>query len=63
MNVTVCFKEGKITKNTIKFDEVLKDETLDVAKVGNIYIQKSTLKEIGWEPGKEIEVSISVKEN
>ena len=24
MNVTVCFKEGKITKNTIKFDEVLK---------------------------------------
>lgn len=63
MNVTVSFKEGKITKNTIKFDEVLKDETLDVAKVGNIYIQKSTLKEIGWEPGKEIEVSISVKEN
>lgn len=63
MNVTVSFKEGKITKNTIKFDEVLKDKTLDVAKVGNIYIQKSTLKEIGWEPGKEIEVSISVKEN
>ena len=62
MNVTVCFKEGKITKNTIKFDEVLKDDTLDVAKVGNIYIQKSTLKEIGWEPGKEIEVSIGVKE-
>lgn len=61
--IEVRFKESKVTKNTIKFEEIVNDETLDVPKIGNIYIQKVTLKEMGWEQGKEIVVSVKVKES
>ena len=57
--MTVIFKMEKATKNTIKFSEVLEDE-LDAAKIGTLYVQKATLKEIGWQDGKPLEVELKV---
>ena len=42
----ITFELEKVTKNTIRFAEVLESE-LDAPKVGGIYIPKSTLAEIG----------------
>ena len=49
----IQFEYEKDTKNTIRFKEILEDE-LDTAKVGTIYIQKSFLKELGYEKGSNI---------
>ena len=57
--MTVIFKMEKATRNTIKFSEVLEDE-LDAAKIGTLYVQKATLKEIGWQDGKPLEVELKV---
>lgn len=57
----VKFEKEKVTKNTIRFTEVLESE-LDTAKIGTIYVQKGTLKEIGWSEGKQLTVEVSVSE-
>lgn len=57
--MTVIFKMEKETRNTIKFAEVLQDE-LDAAKIGTLYVQKATLKEIGWQSGKPLEIELKV---
>ena len=56
--VTVNFEYKKATKNTICFNEILASE-LDPAKIGTIYIQKTTLKSLGWTEGKPLTVTIS----
>ena len=53
----VNFTQEKVTKNTIKFAEVLDDE-LDTAKIGSLYIRKDALKAIGWKGGATITVDI-----
>jgi hypothetical protein len=55
----IQFEYEKDTKNTIRFKEILEDE-LDTAKVGTIYIQKSFLKELGYEKGSNINIFIEL---
>ena len=55
--MTLKFKQEKVTKNTIKFAEVL-ERDLDVAKIGVLYVQKTTLKDLGWSDGKQLEVNL-----
>jgi len=57
----VTFKQEKVTKNTIKFAEVLEND-LDAPKIGTLYVQKATLKEIGWTDGKQLTVEIGIQE-
>ena len=57
---TVSFEMEKDTKNTIRFKEVL-DGPLDVPQLGTIYVPKTTLKEIGYEVGKQLTVDLYVK--
>lgn len=59
--MTVKFTQEKVTKNTIKFAEILESD-LDTAKIGSLYVQKNTLKEIGWQEGKTLTVDISIGE-
>lgn len=54
---TVKFEMEKDTKNTIRFKEVV-DGPLETPKLGTIYVPKTTLKEIGYEPGKQLLVDI-----
>ena len=56
----VAFEVEKDTKNTIRFKEVV-DGPLDTPKVGTIYVPKATLKEIGYEMGKELIIELSCK--
>lgn len=58
--VTVQFELEKETKNTIRFKEVTKD-FLDTPKVGTVYIPKSTLKDIGYQPGQKLNMDLYVK--
>lgn len=55
----VTFEMEKATKNTIRFNEVLKSE-LDAPKVGTLYIPKSTLAELKWKEGDKISVEVSI---
>lgn len=55
----VPFEMEKATKNTIRFVEVLPSE-LAAPKIGNIYIPKSTLGELGWKEGMAINVEVSL---
>ena len=56
------FKMEKATKNTIRFEEALASE-LDAPKLGSIYIPKATLGEIGWAEGKELTITLDIKED
>lgn len=51
----------KATKNTIRFEEVLESE-LAAPKIGNIYVPKSTLGELGWKEGDTLTIDISITE-
>lgn len=53
----IKFELEKVTKNTIRFAEVLESE-LDAPKIGSIYIPKSTLGEIGWKEGDTLTLRI-----
>lgn len=55
--VTVSFEMEKDTKNTIRFKEVV-GGPLDTPKVGTVYVPKSTLKEIGYEPGQKLNMDL-----
>lgn len=57
--VTVKLEMEKDTKNTIRFKEVVPGP-LDTPKLGTIYVPKTTLKEIGYEPGKELLVDLHI---
>ena len=43
------------------FAEVLEND-LDAPKIGTLYVQKATLKEIGWTDGKRLTVEIGIQE-
>jgi hypothetical protein len=49
----------RATKNTIRFTEILED-ALSAPAIGNLYIPKSTLKEIGWTEGHKITLNIEL---
>lgn len=50
MKKTVKFELEKVTKNTIRFREVV-ESPLDVPVVGVIYVPKTTLRDIRWSDG------------
>ena len=52
----VKFEQEKATKNTIRFAEI----ATDAPTIGMLYVQKLALKEIGWEEGQKIEVTLEV---
>ncbi|MCK9327603.1 MAG: hypothetical protein M0P69_19065 [Bacteroidales bacterium] len=55
----VTFEFEKDTRNTIRFKEVL-DGPLDVANISTLYVQKSTLKQLGYAEGQKLEVTLNV---
>jgi hypothetical protein len=58
--MTVTFEFEKDTKNTIRFKEVL-NGPLDVAKIGTVYVPKSTLAALGYKEGQKLEVTLNVQ--
>lgn len=54
----VEFEAEKITKNTIRFAEILESE-LSAPKIGSVYIPKSTLGEIGYKEGDKIIIEVT----
>ena len=59
-SLTLTFKQERDTKNTIRFTEVVEDE-LDAQKVGSIYVSKPALKEMGWQHGQSLVLTIVAK--
>ena len=59
-NVVLTFAFERETKNTIRFQEQVKD-TLDVPQIGTIYVSKHALKGMGWKQGQALELSIVAK--
>lgn len=59
--VTVEMQVGKVTKNTIRFEEVVESEFTN-PKIGTLYVPKGTLGEIGYAEGMSIMVTIQPKE-
>lgn len=57
----VVFEMEKATKNIIRFAEVLESE-LAAPAIGNVYIPKSTLGQIGWKEGNKLTLEIGVEE-
>jgi hypothetical protein len=57
MKVILDFE--KDTKNTIRFKEA-NVGPLDVPKVGTLYVPKTTLKEIGYIEGAQLELNLTV---
>lgn len=57
--VVLSFREEKDTKNTIRFAEVVSDE-LDTQKIGTIYVNKQVLRELGWQRGNALKVSVEI---
>ena len=55
----VKFEVEKDTKSTIRFKET-GIGPLDTPKVGTLYVPKATLKEIGYEEGQQLEISLAV---
>jgi hypothetical protein len=45
------FEPERETKRTWRFKEIVEDK-LDEEKIGTIYVQKRTLRELGWDGGK-----------
>ena len=54
----VFFELEKVTKNTIRFAEVL-NGPLDTPKVGTIYVPKTTLQQIGYAEGKQLKLTLA----
>lgn len=58
--MNVAFEFEKDTKNTIRFKEVL-DGPLAVAKIGTIYVPKSTLATFNYKEDQKLEVTLNVR--
>jgi hypothetical protein len=58
--IELTFTFERETKNTIRFTEVLQDK-LDTPQVGTLYLQKASLKAMGWQEGKDIKMTLNVK--
>ncbi len=59
--ISVSFEIDHATKTMIKFKEILPTE-YSAAKVGDIYIPKSTLERIGWDSDKTLNVTLATIE-
>jgi hypothetical protein len=52
------FEPERETKRTWRFKEIVEDK-LDEEKIGTIYIQKRTLRELGWN-GKNLIIRLEL---
>ena len=55
----LTFSAEKATKNTVMFTEDLPSEYA-LAKIGNIYIPKATLAELGWRPDLKQKIAVAI---
>ena len=55
--ITVMMIPDKVTKNTIRFVEVVPDE-FTAPKVGTQYVQKATLGELTYKEGKVLKMTL-----
>ena len=58
--VQVTMVVGKMTKNTIRFEEKTESEYV-APKIGTLYIPKATLGELGYKEGNVIMLTVEVK--
>jgi hypothetical protein len=61
--IAVVLLADRVTKNTIRFQEVLADPAFDVPHVGTVYIPKRTLQTLGWKDGTMLELTVGVKQS
>lgn len=54
------FKAEKVTKNTVRFEEVLENE-FQQPVIGSIYIPKATLGQIGYADGKRLVITVELE--
>lgn len=59
-NVTVNFTPEKITKNTVRFAEIV-DGEFSAPSIGTLYVPKTTLSKIGYSEGKTLIVTINAE--
>mgnify|MGYP000897812238 CR=1 FL=1 len=57
--ISVLLTKDKVTKRTLRFAEDIKDDEDKI--LGQIYVPKKTLNEIGYKEGDKLEVTLSVK--
>ena len=58
--MTLTFEKEKMTKNTVRFTEKLEHD-LDTPAMGTIYVSKSALRDLGWEDGKTLTITLSAR--
>ena len=58
--LVVTFEFEKATKNTIRFKES-DVGPLDVARIGTLYVPKTTLKALNYKEGQKLEVTLNVQ--
>ena len=54
----VYFESERVTKNAIRFKEMESD--LEEPRIGTLYMKKSTLREMGWNEGQLLVVSVEI---
>lgn len=57
--ITAQFKAEKVTKNTVRFQEVLADATFDVPLIGTVYVPKTTLAKLGWKADEPMLITLT----
>lgn len=55
------FESERSTKNAMKFTEVVTDDQ-SAPKVGTLYVKKDALRELGWEKGRRLSVTLEISE-
>lgn len=55
----IRFEQEKVTKNTVRFTEVA--DGMDTAAIGTLYVQKHVLKELGYQEGQQIIITLEVE--
>lgn len=60
--ITLTFTPLRETKGTWRFEEVLPSEYAD-PKIGTLYVRKGALGDMGYEPGDNLTVTVTVDGN
>ena len=53
------FESERSTKNAVKFTEAVMDDQ-SAPKIGTLYVKKDTLRELGWEKGSRLSVTLEI---
>lgn len=52
------FESERVTKNAVRFKEMESDR--EEPQIGTLYMKKSTLREMGWNEGQLLVVSVEI---